>query len=163
MSGDFFTYADRDDHYWSGYYTSRPFYKRFDRILESHLRAAEIILSFGAIVERDSKETLLGLLESLDYARQNLALFQHHDGITGTAKDAVVIDYAQRMHQSIVKSQAIMSQVAGLLLGLPIVNDDASEDTDKEDHHVKFIEIYPDHKSVAQQSVIVLDATNPKW
>ena len=100
LVGDFFTYSDLDDNYWSGYYTSKPFYKRFERVLQSHLRATEILFSLANVAlsggTSEKEDPFADVISDFIYARQNFALFQHHDGITGTAKDFVVRDYANR-------------------------------------------------------------------
>ncbi|XP_041041585.1 alpha-mannosidase 2 isoform X2 [Carcharodon carcharias] len=120
LSGDFFTYADRDDHYWSGYFTSRPFYKRMDRVLESHLRAAEILYSLALVgVQKSNKMATFPSSENyklLKEARRNLGLFQHHDAITGTAKEWVVVDYGTRLFHSIMNLKKVIGDSAHFLM-----------------------------------------------
>uniref|UniRef100_A0A0N5CCI8 Alpha-mannosidase n=1 Tax=Strongyloides papillosus TaxID=174720 RepID=A0A0N5CCI8_STREA len=113
ISGDFFTYADREEDYWSGYYTSRPFYKRFDRVLMDHLRSAEII--FASVLGKTRGDETRIFLKTVDYnklvyARRAISLFQHHDGVTGTARDHVVIDYGKKLFKAIENCYSIIEK-----------------------------------------------------
>ncbi|KAH6755449.1 hypothetical protein C2S51_038934 [Perilla frutescens var. frutescens] len=120
LSGDFFTYADRNQDYWSGYYVSRPFFKAVDRVLEQTLRGAEMMMSFllGYCQKVQCEKFPTSFSYKLISARRNLALFQHHDGVTGTAKDHVVEDYGTRMHMALQDLQIFMSKAIEVLLGI---------------------------------------------
>ena len=93
LEGSFFTYSDVNEDYWSGYYTSRAFDKALDRQLERTLFVAK---------------SLGGTRQELQGPRRALSLFQHHDGVTGTAKTNVVEDYAKRMFDAIHETQAFI-------------------------------------------------------
>ncbi|XP_065648890.1 alpha-mannosidase 2 isoform X2 [Hydra vulgaris] len=116
LGGDFFTYADRDDHYWSGYFTSRSFFKHMDRELSGHLRAAEIIYSLAKSYHKNEDFLEDNLYSELMHARKSLALFQHHDGVSGTSRNPVVNDYGQRMFNAIKSSIKVMQSSANFLM-----------------------------------------------
>ncbi|XP_042501477.1 alpha-mannosidase 2-like [Macadamia integrifolia] len=118
LAGDFFTYADRQQDYWSGYYVSRPFFKSVDRVLEQTLRASEMMIALlqGYCQRSQCEKFTTSFSYKLTAARRNLALFQHHDGVTGTAKDHVVVDYGTRMHLSLQDLQIFMSKAVEVLL-----------------------------------------------
>lgn len=119
LSGDFFAYADREDHYWTGYFTSRPFYKSLDRVIESHLRGAEILYSLAVGNARHAG--MEGRYPVSDYAllvdaRRSVALFQHHDAITGTAKENVVTDYGNKLLRALIGLKRVIINAAHFLV-----------------------------------------------
>ncbi|XP_009992596.1 PREDICTED: alpha-mannosidase 2x [Chaetura pelagica] len=161
LSGDFFSYADREDHYWTGYYTSRPFYKSLDRVLEAHLRGAEILFSLALAPARragaDGKYPLSDYA-LLSNARRNLGLFQHHDAITGTAKEAVAVDYGVRLLHSLTNLKRVIINAAHYLVLW-------NKDTYHHDPAAPFLgmdDTRPSQDSLPDKTVVKLD-TSPRF
>ncbi|XP_074456795.1 alpha-mannosidase 2x isoform X12 [Larus michahellis] len=161
LSGDFFSYADREDHYWTGYYTSRPFYKSLDRVLEAHLRGAEILYSLAlAHARRAGADGRYPLSDYslLSNARHNLGLFQHHDAITGTAKEAVAVDYGVRLLHSLTNLKRVIINAAHyLVLG--------DKDAYRHDPAAPFLstdDTRPSQDSLPERTVVKLD-TLPRF
>ena len=73
--------------YWTGYYTSRPSYKFHERQSNGLLQAAKQI---NAIMGSGRKAEVMELQNAV-------AVAQHHDAVTGTAKEAVDADYHLRL------------------------------------------------------------------
>lgn len=58
----------------------------------------------------------------LQGARRALSLFQHHDGITGTARDHVVKDYAMKMSEALKSCKFVIQQAVYRYLTKPSVS-----------------------------------------
>ena len=77
----------------------------FFEISAVYFRASEIIYSLAHVKtfeqKSDNQFPNKDLFNLLVKARRNLGVFQHHDGVTGTAKDHVVNDYGLKYGTSI--------------------------------------------------------------
>ncbi|XP_002065049.4 lysosomal alpha-mannosidase isoform X2 [Drosophila willistoni] len=89
-SDDFFPYASDPHAYWTGYFTSRPTLKRYERDGNHFLQVCK---QLSALAPTTSAE----FDAHLSFMRETMGIMQHHDAITGTEKQKVALDYAKRL------------------------------------------------------------------
>jgi alpha-mannosidase II len=113
--------------------------------LEDKLRQAEILFSFAAVMSNKVSSTSFDskrVYDNLEKSRRELSLFQHHDGVAGTAKSYVMNDYESRLlaalegaHQALESSLSLLSmgnakdQTGGAEVGNKVFLVDLSDNT----------------------------------
>uniref|UniRef100_A0AB38ZEA6 Alpha-mannosidase n=1 Tax=Ectomocoris sp. TaxID=3104572 RepID=A0AB38ZEA6_9HEMI len=83
-SDDFFPYSSDPESFWTGYFTSRPTQKRFERMGNNFLQIGKQLLAISNLPST----------VDISEAKEAMGVLQHHDAITGTEKDQVASDYA---------------------------------------------------------------------
>ncbi|KAF9678599.1 hypothetical protein SADUNF_Sadunf07G0051300 [Salix dunnii] len=104
---DYFPYADRDNAYWTGFFTSRPALKRYVRQLSGYYLAARQLEFLVGKKSTGPNTYRLG---------DALGIAQHHDGITGTAKQHTTNDYEKRLAIGAVEAEATVSSAVSCLV-----------------------------------------------
>uniref|UniRef100_A0A6I8N4V2 Alpha-mannosidase n=1 Tax=Ornithorhynchus anatinus TaxID=9258 RepID=A0A6I8N4V2_ORNAN len=108
---DFFPYADGPHQFWTGYFTSRPALKRYERLSNNFLQVCnqlEVLAGPAAMA---------GPYGSGDSSllREAMAVAQHHDAVSGTSKQHVADDYAWQLARGWKSCQVVVSNaLAGL-------------------------------------------------
>ncbi|XP_075514635.1 alpha-mannosidase-like isoform X1 [Primulina tabacum] len=103
---DYFPYADSANAYWTGFYTSRPALKRYVRLLSGYYLAARQL------------EFLRGRTTSpsTDELGNALGIAQHHDAVSGTAKQHTTDDYAKRLAIGIAEAETVVNSALSCLV-----------------------------------------------
>lgn len=96
---DFFPYAHKKSAFWTGYYTSRASFKRYVRQSNNILQACKQVNALAKLREN----------KLVDDLWKEFSIVQHHDAITGTAKQQVDNDYRKRLYSGIESCQSVMA------------------------------------------------------
>ncbi|KAJ4433199.1 hypothetical protein ANN_15456 [Periplaneta americana] len=94
---DFFPYASDPNSYWTGYFTSRPTVKRFERLGNNFLQVAKQLEAMTQLGQQGES--------ALDSLREAMGVMQHHDAVTGTEKQHVAQDYARLLSSAMEEAR----------------------------------------------------------
>ncbi|XP_061174982.1 lysosomal alpha-mannosidase-like [Saccostrea echinata] len=108
---DFFPYASRENTFWSGYFSSRAALKGYARKSNNFLQVCKQL-----DVLADLRRQGMFATENLRVFKEALGVVQHHDGISGTEKQHVADDYAQRLAVGAERCQLVTNAAFEKLL-----------------------------------------------
>ncbi|XP_015365919.1 PREDICTED: lysosomal alpha-mannosidase isoform X1 [Diuraphis noxia] len=108
---DFFPYKSDKHSYWTGYFTSRPTQKYYERRGNNYLQTCKQ-LSVQSLTGDKYEPKITPL-------RETMGVMQHHDAITGTEKQHVANDYARMLNEAIEEcEEASCTILSGLAVGM---------------------------------------------
>lgn len=98
-----FPYADDPQDYWTGYFTSRANAKGYIRDGQSLLHASNKLITRRMIDNKATPAEVAGYLNAKEELLDVMGVLQHHDAITGTAKQHVADDYNRMLYKAMNK------------------------------------------------------------
>nr|XP_033811493.1 lysosomal alpha-mannosidase isoform X2 [Geotrypetes seraphini] len=110
---DLFPYADGPHQFWTGYFTSRPGFKRYERMSNNLLQMCNQLEVLAGPVSREGP---YGKGDS-SMLKRAMAVAQHHDAVSGTEKQHVANDYAKRLAGGWDSCQILITNAMASLMG----------------------------------------------
>ncbi|XP_072346983.1 lysosomal alpha-mannosidase [Scyliorhinus torazame] len=111
---DFFPYADGAHQFWTGYFTSRPALKRYERLSNNLLQVCN---QLEVLAASRSHSGPYGIGDS-SVLRKAMGVAQHHDAVSGTEKQHVADDYAKKLAKGWDRCEVLVSNALASLSGL---------------------------------------------
>ncbi|KAE8655954.1 Alpha-mannosidase [Hibiscus syriacus] len=139
--------------YWTGFFTSRPAFKRFVRKLSGFYLAARQLEFF--VGKRSNGPNTFDLGDALGIA-------QHHDAISGTAKQHTTDDYSKRLAIGVTEAEAVASSALSCLTKKN--SGDKCEESGNTFSQCQLLNISycpPTEKDIPQGKSLVVVAYNP--
>jgi hypothetical protein len=108
---DMFPYSDTPDSYWTGYFSARANNKEYIRTASHNFHASNQLYAQKVLDEKVAKETVDQLMQVNYDMLDRIGILQHHDAVTGTAKQAVADDYSWRISTGISENNIPYTQL----------------------------------------------------
>ncbi|XP_066147908.1 lysosomal alpha-mannosidase-like [Euwallacea fornicatus] len=110
---DFFPYASDPHAFWTGYFTSRPTVKRYERVGNNFLQVCKQLYALADLGPEDRAD--------LNILREAMGVMQHHDAITGTEKQHVADDYERHLELGFEECELVTTAAINKLLNQTLI------------------------------------------